>query len=101
MKITKSYLREIIMEELNKFSAAAEKVFDSRTADEFSLSDKTTIDGVQNLLSTLRGLASSKNTQDTDLQKVVTDADPNIRIAFQKKYGSNINKQTILSTQDV
>ena len=108
MKITKSYLKQIIKEELSMLkeilgysdaglSSAADKQLDDETAEEFGVTrtDKPTIDGLQDTVLKLKNLRANTNTTDNDMNIVVDRTPQKIKDLIRKQLGSRITRDTV------
>jgi len=96
MKITKSYLKEVIKEELYKLSQAADVTLDKDTADEFGVppTNKPVIDGIQDTVEKVKKLKIVPATTDTDINTVVDMAPKDVKDVIRRKYGTNLKKDS-------
>jgi len=97
MKITKSYLKQIIQEEINKLSKIADDSLDKETAEEFGVpqANKPVIDGIRDTIDKVKKIKVVSGVTDSDINAIIDMAPKDIKDIIRKKYSGVIKKDTI------
>lgn len=90
MKITKSYLKQIILEELTRLDEASgiENYFTSKNMNTYDVSDKNKANSIASLVSTIKDLLKQPNVSREDIVKHYTD-----KITSDQKNAASKNKE--------